>query len=110
MQRSKGYRKAAEQIDASKVYEPLDAIKLAKDQKAVAVDFKFLDFLGTWQHFTTPVSELETLEGLEQLRFLAAGVPMAVVDVETPPFTLRELNNPEDVAPIEQALAEAGLE
>ena len=23
-----------------------DAIKLAKDQKAVAVDFKFLDFLG----------------------------------------------------------------
>jgi glutamine synthetase len=36
-----------------------DAIKLAKDQKAVAVDFKFLDFLGTWQHFTTPMSELE---------------------------------------------------
>ena len=26
------------------------------------------------------------------------------------PFALRELNNPEDVAPIEQALAEAGLE
>jgi glutamine synthetase len=36
-----------------------DAIKLAKDRKAAAVDFKFLDFLGTWQHFTTPVSELE---------------------------------------------------
>lgn len=59
---------------------------------------------------STPVSELETLEGLEQLRFLAAGVPVAVVDVETPPYALRELNNPEDVAPIEQALAEAGLE
>jgi len=58
----------------------------------------------------TPVSELETLEGLEQLRFLAAGVPVAVVDVATPPFALRELNNPEDVAPIEQALVEAGLE
>lgn len=57
-----------------------------------------------------PVSELETLEGLEQLRFLVAGVPIAVVDVETPPFALRELNNPQDVAPIEQALAEAGLE
>jgi 3-deoxy-manno-octulosonate cytidylyltransferase (CMP-KDO synthetase) len=56
------------------------------------------------------VSELETLEGLEQLRFLVAGVPVAVVEVETPPFALRELNNPEDVAPIEQALAEAGLE
>ena len=59
---------------------------------------------------STPVSELEMLEGLEQLRFLAAGVPVAVVDVATPPFALRELNNPEDVAPIEQALAEAGLE
>lgn len=58
----------------------------------------------------TPPSELETLEGLEQLRFLHAGVPVAVVDVETPPFSLRELNNPEDVAPIEQALAAAGIE
>lgn len=62
------------------------------------------------RYVATPVSDLETLEGLEQLRFLAAGIPMAVVDVETPPFALRELNNPEDVAPIEQALAEAGLE
>lgn len=58
----------------------------------------------------TPVSELEKLEGLEQLRFLSAGVSVAVVEVETPAFTLRELNNPEDVLPIEQALAEAGLE
>ena len=62
------------------------------------------------RYVATPVSELETLEGLEQLRFLVAGVPVAVVDVATPPFALRELNNPEDVAPIEQALAEAGLE
>jgi 3-deoxy-manno-octulosonate cytidylyltransferase (CMP-KDO synthetase) len=62
------------------------------------------------RYAATPVSELETLEGLEQLRFLVAGVPVAVVDVETPPFALRELNNPEDVAPIEQALREAGLE
>jgi 3-deoxy-manno-octulosonate cytidylyltransferase (CMP-KDO synthetase) len=62
------------------------------------------------RYVATPVSELETLEGLEQLRFLVAGIPMAVVNVETPPFALRELNNPEDVAPIEQALAEAGLE
>ena len=62
------------------------------------------------RYVATPVSELESLEGLEQLRFLAAGVPVAVVEVATPPFSLRELNNPEDVAPIEQALAEAGLE
>ena len=62
------------------------------------------------RYVATPVSELETLEGLEQLRFLVAGVPVAVVEVATPPFALRELNNPEDVAAIEQALAEAGLE
>jgi len=62
------------------------------------------------RYVATPVSELETLEGLEQLRFLVAGIPVAVAEVETPPFALRELNNPEDVAPIEDALAEAGLE
>jgi 3-deoxy-manno-octulosonate cytidylyltransferase (CMP-KDO synthetase) len=62
------------------------------------------------RYIATPVSELETLEGLEQLRFLAAGIPVAVVDVATPRYALRELNNPGDVAPIEQALAEAGLE
>ena len=62
------------------------------------------------RYVATSVSELETLEGLEQLRFLVAGVPVAVVEVATPPFALRELNNPEDVEPIEQALIEAGLE
>ncbi|MGN6591238.1 MAG: 3-deoxy-manno-octulosonate cytidylyltransferase [Sphingomicrobium sp.] len=62
------------------------------------------------RYVATPVSELETLEGLEQLRFLAAGVPVSVVEVETPAFALRELNNPEDVEPIEKALAEAGIE
>ena len=58
----------------------------------------------------SPPSELETLEGLEQLRFLDAGVTIAVVEVAPPPFGLRELNNPEDVAPIEQALERAGIE
>ena len=61
-------------------------------------------------YVATPVSELEELEGLEQLRFLATGLKVDVVEVETPPFTLRELNNPEDVEPIEAALAAAGLE
>jgi len=62
------------------------------------------------RYVSTPVSELETLEGLEQLRFLVAGVPVAVVEVAAPPFALRELNNPEDVTPIEDALREAGVE
>ena len=55
-------------------------------------------------------TELELLEGLEQLRFLDVGVPVAVVDVPPPPYALRELNNPEDVCPIEQALRQAGIE
>ena len=58
----------------------------------------------------TPPSELEQLEGLEQLRFLDAGLPIAVVDVVPPSYPPRELNNPEDVAPIEQALRQAGIE
>ena len=62
------------------------------------------------RYVTTPPSELEMLEGLEQLRFLVAGIPIAISEVETPRFALRELNNAEDVGPIEQALLEAGLE
>ncbi len=41
---------------------PKEAIKLAKEKKAACVDLKFLDFLGTWQHFTIPMTELH--EGL----------------------------------------------
>ena len=39
-----------------------EVIKFAKENKAVCVDLKFLDFLGTWQHFSIPMSELS--EGL----------------------------------------------
>src|SRR3954466_2943976 len=38
MQRSKGYRKAAESIDANKLYEPTEAIKLAKDSNPAKFD------------------------------------------------------------------------
>ena len=61
-------------------------------------------------YVATPPTKLEMLEGLEQLRFLAAGVPIDVVEVATPSFTMRELNNPEDVSPIEDSLSMAGLE
>jgi len=36
---------------------PKEAVKFAKEKKAVCVDLKFMDFLGTWQHFTIPMSE-----------------------------------------------------
>jgi len=37
---------------------PKDVLKFAKENKVEAVDLKFLDFLGTWQHFSIPTSEL----------------------------------------------------
>ena len=41
---------------------PKEVIKFAKEKKAACVDLKFMDFLGTWQHFTIPMTELS--EGL----------------------------------------------
>lgn len=38
---------------------PKDAVLMAREQKVEAVDFKFMDLLGTWQHFTIPLSEYE---------------------------------------------------
>ena len=37
---------------------PKNAIKMAKDHGATMVDIRFMDFVGTWQHFSVPVSEL----------------------------------------------------
>jgi len=38
---------------------PKDVLKFMKDNKVEMVDLKFLDFLGTWQHFTIPPSEVD---------------------------------------------------
>ena len=38
---------------------PKEAVQFARDHQAEAVDFKFMDLLGTWQHFTIPMSEYE---------------------------------------------------
>ena len=51
---------------------------------------------------------LETLEGLEQLRFLERRVPLLCVEVEARGRQFWELNNPEDVPRIEAMLAEMG--
>ena len=53
-----------------------------------------------------PMGPLERREGLEQLRFLENGAPVACVEVEARGRTFWELNNPEDVARIEAVLAE----
>ncbi|SUZ31214.1 3-deoxy-manno-octulosonate cytidylyltransferase [Roseibaca ekhonensis] len=51
---------------------------------------------------------LETLEGLEQLRFLENGHPVRVVEVTAPGAVFWELNNPSDTALIEGYLAKMG--
>lgn len=35
------------------------ALKFAQESKAKMVDFKFVDFLGVWQHFSVPLKELD---------------------------------------------------
>ncbi len=37
---------------------PKDVIELAKENKAKIVDIRYMDFIGTWQHFSVPVREL----------------------------------------------------
>lgn len=52
-----------------------------------------------WSH-----GPLETLEGLEQLRFLENGYPVRCVEVDAQGRVFWELNNPEDIPRIEAAL------
>jgi 3-deoxy-manno-octulosonate cytidylyltransferase (CMP-KDO synthetase) len=57
-----------------------------------------------------PASELERLEGLEQLRFLELGLPISVVQLEPLCWDSIELNNPSDVPVIERVLVERGID
>lgn len=59
------------------------------------------------RYAATPPCQLELLEGLEQLRFLHAGVPVRCVLVEGRGRVFWELNHPADVARIEAALGMA---
>lgn len=56
-----------------------------------------------------PASALEQLEGLEQLRFLDIGIDIGVVIASAPGNDLWEVNNPEDIAPVEAMLARLGI-
>ena len=59
---------------------------------------------------TLPPTPLELLEGLEQLRFIEHGRRVRVVEVAAPGYDIWELNNPEDVGPIEAAFLARGLD
>ncbi len=56
-----------------------------------------------------PVGPLETLEGLEQLRFLEQGDAILCVEVEARGRSFWELNNPEDVQRIEAMMSAMGM-
>lgn len=58
---------------------------------------------------TWPVGPLETLEGLEQLRFLENGRQVLCVEVEARGRQFWELNNPADVPRIETMMVEMGV-
>jgi len=62
------------------------------------------------RYVATGPSELEQLEGLEQLRFLAGGIPVGVVPFDPIGWDAIELNNPTDVGPIEAILKARGIE
>ena len=38
---------------------PKNVLAMAKEKGTRAVDIRFLDFPGVWQHFTVPVSDLK---------------------------------------------------
>lgn len=55
-------------------------------------------------------SEMEQLEGLEQLRFLDLGLPVAVEPLDPLEWDSIELNNPSDTEVIEAVLRQRGIE
>jgi glutamine synthetase len=38
---------------------PKEVVSFAKENNAQMVDFKFMDFVGIWQHFSVPISEFD---------------------------------------------------
>ena len=52
---------------------------------------------------------LELAEGLEQLRFLENGIPVRCVEVEARGRAFWELNNPSDIALIEDIMKREGI-
>lgn len=87
-------------IDPGKVTEPIPVFHhvgvYAYRPKALAA------------YVAHPVCPLEELEGLEQLRFLHAGMQVRCVEVDARGRVFWELNNPSDVPRIEAALQQLG--
>jgi len=61
-------------------------------------------------YLSLPQGPLETLEGLEQLRFLENNLPVLCVEVDARGREFWELNNPDDVPRLEAMMSAMGLE
>jgi 3-deoxy-manno-octulosonate cytidylyltransferase (CMP-KDO synthetase) len=62
------------------------------------------------QYARSEASAIELLEGLEQLRFLDLGLPIAVEPIDALEWDSIELNNPSDIPVIEAVLKARGIE
>lgn len=62
------------------------------------------------QYLSLEPGTLEELEGLEQLRFMEAGIPVTCVEVEARGAAFWELNNPVDVERIEGIMKAQGID
>lgn len=62
------------------------------------------------EYAAAPPSELELVEGLEQLRFLDQGKKVQILPVEPIGWDCIELNNPSDIPAIEAVLRDRGIE
>ena len=83
----------------SQTYAPDAATPVFHHVGVYAYRPQALDAYCSW-----PVGPLETLEGLEQLRFLENNAPVLCVEVDSKGREFWELNNPEDVPKIEAIL------
>ncbi len=60
------------------------------------------------RYVALPIGELEQVEQLEQLRALENGLPIRIVDVSLRGRTIWSIDNPEDVARVEQIIRAEG--
>lgn len=85
-------------------YGPLEPTPVFHHVGVYAYRPEALRAYGGWEP-----GPLETLEGLEQLRFLENGRPVLCVEVEARGREFWELNNPSDIARIEGMMAGMGM-